>query len=87
MSWRVEAGPALRIEWRELGGPAPDAAPRRSGFGTELIERMLAYELDAAGSLGFDRDGAHCVIVLPLTAEIVAPAPCSTPRPVKSLSR
>lgn len=78
-SWRVEtrveAGPALRLEWRELGGPAPDVAAGRIGFGTELIERMLSYELDAAGSLSFGRDGTRCVIVVPLTTEIAAPPP------------
>jgi two-component system CheB/CheR fusion protein len=79
VSWRVETGPALRLEWRELGGPAPDAAARRIGFGTELIERMLPYELDAAGSLSFDGDGAYCAIVVPLTTEITILTPCATP--------
>ena len=83
VSWRVETGSALRLEWRELGGPAPDAAARRIGFGTELIERMLSYELDATGSLSFDGDGVHCVIVVPLTTGVVIPASYFTPRPVR----
>ena len=65
-SWRVYTGLALQIEWQEMGGPAPCAAIGRSGFGTELIERMLAYELDAKGSLTFASEGVCCDIILPL---------------------
>ena len=66
VSWRVDTGPVLQIEWREMGGPAPGAAIRRSGFGTELIEHMLTYELDAKGSLAFASEGVRCNIILPL---------------------
>lgn len=82
VTWRVEparagnggAGEVLRLEWRETGA-APLDAPRRSGFGTEVIERTLAYELGAKGSLAFDWDGAHCTVILPLSDQIVAPDP------------
>ena len=47
ITWRLEKGrdPAvLLFEWRERGGP-PVMPPPRKGFGTELLERTLAFEL------------------------------------------
>lgn len=64
-----EAGRVLRLEWRETGA-APSDAPRRRGFGTEVIERTLAYELGATGSLSFSRNGVRCILTLPLTDQI-----------------
>lgn len=66
------AGGVLRLEWRETGVGLPDVPPRRSGFGTEMIERTLAYELGAVASLGFGPDGACCTVVLPLMESVVA---------------
>ena len=83
VTWCAEPGPAgageagrvLRLEWRETGIASPDA-PRRRGFGTEVIERTLAYELSATGSLDFNRDGVRCTLVLPLTDQVaLAPGP------------
>ena len=51
----------LRIVWREIGGP-PVAPPARVGFGSKLIERVLAHELDGAASLDFRPDGLVCTI-------------------------
>ncbi|GJD95558.1 hypothetical protein [Methylobacterium iners] len=45
--------------------PAGRAPPRR-GFGRELIERALPYQLQAATRLEFTPDGVHCLITLPL---------------------
>lgn len=72
---RGPAGGVLRLEWRETGVALADVPPRRGGFGTEMIERTLAYELGAVASLGFGPDGACCTVVLPLTASVVAVAP------------
>ncbi|MBV8336789.1 MAG: sensor histidine kinase [Alphaproteobacteria bacterium] len=55
-----------RLDWAETGAPPvgnPDAAPR--GFGRELIEVLLPYELDAETQLVFTGDGLRCSIVLP----------------------
>lgn len=68
--WRVYGGPdatTLRLDWVEGGVPAIDIAPRRSGFGRELIERALPFELGARTALQFRRGGAHAFIELPLT--------------------
>ena len=65
----------LAFEWRELDGPQVDGPPARRGFGTELLERTLSYELKARTDLSFQRDGLRCSILLPLTSRtIVKPA-------------
>src|SRR3546814_20161415 len=42
--------------------------PRRRGYGSELIERALRYQLEARTMLEFGPDGAHCSIAVPITA-------------------
>ncbi|WP_114943086.1 CheR family methyltransferase [Microvirga calopogonii] len=56
----------LKLEWRETGVHIASAAPRRRGFGTELIERTLPYEIDAKTALEFTPGGIRCVIEFPL---------------------
>jgi len=70
ISWdRDEGGPApsLRIEWQETGGPAPAAGDRPRGFGTELLQQAIAYELAGATLLDFSASGLVCRISLPLS--------------------
>jgi PAS domain S-box-containing protein len=55
----------LRLEWREFGGPAV-AAPKRTGFGSRLIHRGLAAELEGTVELLFEPDGVVCRIDAPL---------------------
>lgn len=62
--WTVEresGGDRLRIRWSELDGP-PVAAPLEKGFGTRLIERGLAMELDGTVRLDYRPDGVVCEI-------------------------
>jgi PAS domain S-box-containing protein len=51
----------LRLEWREFGGPTV-AAPKRRGFGTRLIDRGLAAELEGSVELLFEPEGVVCRI-------------------------
>ena len=44
-------------------------SPPRRGFGRELIERVLSYELDAEVDLQFATDGVRCRIVIPMGEE------------------
>jgi two-component sensor histidine kinase len=55
-------------EGREEGDPR-GRPPRRRGFGRELIERALSYELDAQVDLQFATDGVRCRIAIPLGEE------------------
>lgn len=66
--WHLEDQRRLVLEWREENGP-PVRSPRRRGFGCELIERILSYELDAEIGLQFPTDGVRCRIVIPLGEE------------------
>jgi two-component system CheB/CheR fusion protein len=73
VSWRLEDGrdpTELVFDWREKGGP-PVAPPQRKGFGSELLERTMAFELKGKTTLSFDRAGFHCTIVVPLTRRII----------------
>ena len=56
----------LRFDWTERGVTAMASEPRRRGFGTEILERSLGYELKADTTLAFAPDGIRCRIVLPL---------------------
>jgi PAS domain S-box-containing protein len=60
IGWR-SAGGRLRIEWTEKGGP-PVAEPARRGFGSRLIERGLAADLDGSARLAFEPEGVICTI-------------------------
>jgi PAS domain S-box-containing protein len=55
----------LRLRWTESGGP-PVRVPQRMGFGTALIERSIAHELDGHASLDYRPEGLLCELQLPL---------------------
>lgn len=58
IEWSVDGNPGatLQFHWREIDGP-PVAFPTRKGFGTQLIERGLAMELDAEATLDYAPSG------------------------------
>jgi two-component system CheB/CheR fusion protein len=69
VTWRLDetVDPAeLVFEWRERGGPRVGAPPRK-GFGTELLERTLAFELKGQTRMAFDDPGLQCSITIPLS--------------------
>jgi PAS domain S-box-containing protein len=68
VEWMIEKADGagrLVFNWVETGVKVSDKKLRR-GFGTELIERTLAYELGGDTSLHFDPDGLRCTIRLPV---------------------
>jgi PAS domain S-box-containing protein len=71
VNWHVQhddADPLIILEWREKGVAMPDVPPaaRRKGYGRELIERALPYQLNARTKLEFTPDGVQCIVELPL---------------------
>lgn len=70
VSWRVdqarEGGQTLRLEWVETVPGGTIRPPTRTGFGAELLERTLAYDLDAEVKLDFRPHGLRCTIAVPL---------------------
>jgi PAS domain S-box-containing protein len=61
--------PRARLEWRESGVAMPEGGPTRRGYGRELIERALAYQLGAKTKLEFKRDGVRCEIAVPIKGQ------------------
>ena len=79
VSWRREQAdngdaPRLHLVWTETGGPAV-APPTRRGFGSELIEGAVAYELKGTVKLDFRPEGLICTMSVPLFAGDSAPLP------------
>jgi two-component system, chemotaxis family, CheB/CheR fusion protein len=72
VSWTVvrKPGATLHFTWTETGGPSIPEPPARRGFGSTLIERTLAHEMDAVVRQEFRPTGLHCMIEIPLTADI-----------------
>ena len=52
------------LRWRERNGP-PVLPPRRTGFGTRLIQRNLAAEFDGEVELEYPPNGVECTICAP----------------------
>ncbi|HEX2117348.1 MAG TPA: PAS domain S-box protein [Alphaproteobacteria bacterium] len=65
----LQANRVLAIAWSERDGPRV-APPQRRGFGSRLIERGIAQELDGGVALEFDEAGVRCRIRLPLSERI-----------------
>jgi PAS domain S-box-containing protein len=62
--------PEIALEWRESGVSMPAiGSPKRKGYGSELIERALPYQLSAKTRLEFGPDGVRCAILVPLSTE------------------
>jgi PAS domain S-box-containing protein len=55
----------LTLDWIESGGLPPPPASRR-GFGSELIEARIPYELSGTGKVTIGPEGAHCHMAFPL---------------------
>jgi PAS domain S-box-containing protein len=67
IAWSVErqAETRLILRWSEDGGPMV-VPPTRTGFGSRLIERSLARELDGEVQLLFAATGVVCTIEAPV---------------------
>ncbi len=79
VAWRREtaaAGDELVLLWQERGGP-PVRPPERRSFGSELIERGIAYGLGGTARLEFPPDGLRCELRLPLAQRPDAAAEAS----------
>ncbi|ACL62978.1 GAF domain-containing protein [Methylobacterium nodulans] len=66
--------PRLRVEWQDSGVPvalSPEGQPPRQGYGRELIERALPYQLGAETAYELTPDGVRCTITLPISTRQV----------------
>jgi PAS domain S-box-containing protein len=67
IAWTIEPTPKgdrLILHWQEKDGP-PVAPPSRKGFGSQVIERGLAHELDGSVQLEYPQTGVVCTINIP----------------------
>ena len=66
VAWTVDAvsGQLTSLTWTETGGKI-DHAPTRSGFGIEVLTRMLAYQFGSRTHIVFGADGPRCTILFP----------------------
>jgi two-component sensor histidine kinase len=67
--WRVatsNGAPTFSFSWRERGGPVV-ALPQRKGFGTAVLEQMMAEFVGQPPELTFEREGLAYALQGPLT--------------------
>ena len=67
--WTKEVGndfDVLVLEWTESGVTIDPSAMRRSGFGMELLQRSLPYDLRGETTVEFRPDGVHFELRMPL---------------------
>ena len=60
----MKEGDRLILQWQEHGGP-PVMPPSRKGFGSRVIERGLAHELEGAVNLDYRPEGLVCTMNIP----------------------
>jgi two-component system CheB/CheR fusion protein len=75
IKWRLHAngnGKDLEFEWAETNGHTPIPPPKREGFGTELLTRVLPYEIGAKTRLEFQENGLR--FQMELASEHLTPA-------------
>ncbi|HWA69516.1 MAG TPA: HWE histidine kinase domain-containing protein [Rhizomicrobium sp.] len=67
IEWKIEntpEGAQLILHWQENDGP-PVTPPSRKGFGSGVIERGLAHELQGSAHIDYRRDGLFCTMNIP----------------------
>ncbi|MCB2076407.1 MAG: CHASE domain-containing protein [Novosphingobium sp.] len=65
VNWRELTSDRAEVHWREEGGP-PVHEPTRRGFGRDLIEKIVAHELQSKVDLQFRPEGVECRLVVPV---------------------
>jgi two-component sensor histidine kinase len=74
--WSVENSgnvQVVNLDWQERQGPKVEP-PRRRGFGTTLLEKVVTVQCDAKVKLSYDPDGLHFTMELPLRDTRLVPA-------------
>jgi len=61
IEWRLQPIGRLSFRWMEIGGPKVEP-PKRQGFGTRMLERMIQVQLDGELGLDWREQGLVCDI-------------------------
>lgn len=65
VAWRLLRPDVAEVHWREEGGPEVDM-PDKRGFGRDLIEKIVAHELNSSVELEFRPEGVECRLQVPV---------------------
>jgi two-component sensor histidine kinase/CHASE1-domain containing sensor protein len=65
VTWALDRKDLASLRWIESGGP-PVPAKRPRGFGTDLIEKIVAHELRHPVDLRFEEGGVSCTLFVPV---------------------
>jgi two-component sensor histidine kinase len=65
ITWALDRPDLASVRWIESGGP-PVPAKRSRGFGTDLIQKILAHELRHPVDLRFEKSGVSCTLFVPV---------------------
>jgi len=78
VAWAIASDrpPRLALTWVEHGGPETNGLAKR-GFGTELIERGIRFELQGEAKLETVDGALHCRIIIPAEPQYLAFGPVS----------
>jgi two-component system, chemotaxis family, CheB/CheR fusion protein len=74
VTWQVEHSPTgdeLVFDWRESGGRRLVPVRTRRGFGVEMLEETLPFELQARTELEFGSTGFRCRIRFPIHDQVM----------------
>jgi two-component sensor histidine kinase len=74
--WTIDDSGSMRqvnLDWREHNGPEVHP-PKRRGFGTILLEKVVAVQCDAKVALHYDRGGLRFTMALPLRDTRLVPS-------------
>ncbi|MGB7655119.1 MAG: HWE histidine kinase domain-containing protein [Novosphingobium sp.] len=64
ISWAVNDGETIKLDWTESGGPKV-AQPDRTGFGTNLLRKTVSHELGRDVILDFAPGGLRATLFVP----------------------
>jgi PAS domain S-box-containing protein len=72
ITWTNDNDDHISLRWQESGVTMPTNRSKR-GYGSQLIEDALPYQLGAKARLDFGDDGVSCDLVIPTNNENTAP--------------
>lgn len=65
IEWRLQSPQVAEVLWREEGGP-PVTMPTKRGFGIDLLEKIVAQELNSRVDMQFLPTGVQCRLHVPV---------------------